>query len=554
VTDKRQLQFERHLAEETLREAIDTIPDGFAIYDAQDRLYTFNSAYAEIYSASAAALKIGTNFREIIKFGLENGQYPQAGKTFEEQQTWMKDRLEAHLDPEPKTIIQQTSGGRWLKITERRTPSGLTVGIRTDITDIKATEAELREKQNLLEVQASELRGLAKEYLQAKVHAEEATQAKSEFLAIISHELRTPMTGILGLTDIMLASDPTEDQQSHLGQLKLSANSLLELLNDILDYSKFEAGKLELEKTEFDVIQIGEAVVKLLGPVAASKSIELHSTINILEDERVFLGDGNRIRQILLNLASNAVKFTKTGHVKILIEPETVFENYVDILFKVSDTGIGISDQQISSLFEPFSQADSSTTRKFGGTGLGLSICKKLVSAMGGVISVESELEKGSEFSFVLRLTHGDPTKLVNQTEKARNLLNRNATGSAPGLSILLAEDVDINRMIVSTVLKKWGHTVEEVVNGKEAVDKASGDEQFDLILMDMQMPEMDGCDAAIAIRQLKGANSNTPIIALTADIQAAQNERYTQAGLDAFLHKPVDWDMLEETILKFSA
>ncbi len=554
VTEKRQLQFERNLAEETLREAINTIPDGFAIYDAQDRLYLFNDAYAEIYSASAAALQIGTNFKEIIKFGLDNGQYPQAGKTLEDQQKWMKERLEAHLDPEPKTIIQQTSEGRWLKITERRTPSGLIVGIRTDVTDIKATEAELREKQNLLEVQASELRGLAKEYLQAKVKAEDATQAKSEFLAIISHELRTPMTGILGLTDILLASDPDASQQNHLDQLKLSATSLLELLNDILDYSKFEAGKLELEKTEFNVIQIGKAVIELLGPVAASKSIKLHSTINVTDDDCVFLGDGNRVRQILLNLASNAVKFTESGQVTILIEPETVFENYVDILFKISDTGIGISEQQITGLFEPFSQADSSTTRKFGGTGLGLSICKKLVSAMGGVISVESELGKGSEFSFVLRLTRGDPAKLVSETDKARNLLTRNVDGTSPKLSILLAEDVDINRMIVSTVLKKWGHTVEEVVNGKEAVDKASGDEQFDLILMDMQMPEMDGCDAAIAIRQMKGANSNTPIIALTADIQASQNERYNQAGLDAFLHKPVDWDMLEEAILKFSA
>lgn len=433
VTEKRQLQYERNLAEEILREAINTIPDGFALYDADDRLYLFNEAYAKIYAASAAALKIGTPFRDIIQYGLDNGQYPQAGESIEEKRDWLKKRLLAHQEPDDHALVQHTSDNRWLRITERKTPSGLTVGIRTDVTDIKATEAELREKKNLLEVQALELRELAREYLDEKVKAENATRAKSEFLAIISHELRTPMTGVMGLTDILLASNPTPEQLSHLKQIKSSANNLLELLNDILDFSKFEAGKLELEETDFDLMRLGKSVVDFLEPVASSKSITLASEIEVPAEDNILKGDVTRIRQILLNLASNAVKFTEKGSVHISIKPESSFDNYVDVCFTVKDTGIGISDEQIHSLFEPFTQADSSTTRKFGGTGLGLSISKKLVSAMGGLISVESELNKGSIFSFTLRLKRGDPTALVDETEKALNLLNRRLTDKGEG-------------------------------------------------------------------------------------------------------------------------
>ncbi|WP_169570287.1 ATP-binding protein [Sneathiella limimaris] len=553
VTEKKDLQFQRNLAEEMLREAIDTIPDGFAIYDANDKLFLCNDAYREIYKNSAPAIVEGASFREIIKYGIDHGEYPQSGRTPEEQQAWLEDRVHLHLNPTGTTIIQQLGTGRWLKITERRTASELTVGVRTDITELKEAESELRDKKNLLENQADELRNLAKQHLNAKIKAEEATQAKSEFLAIISHELRTPMTGILGLTDLLLTTSPTKEQNDHLTQLRQSANSLLALLNDILDFSKFEAGKLELDSHHFHFNNLLHGLEELLEPLADSKGVDLKCQPEGLPEDLILYGDGNRLRQVLLNLASNAVKFTDKGSVTVKSQVTEETDDQVKLLITVTDTGIGIEQDKIDDLFQPFTQADTSTTRRFGGTGLGLSISKRLVDAMGGSIACESELGKGSVFTLELTLPKGDLATWQTENQPQSLLAERDADDRRK-LRILLAEDVDVNRMIVSTVLKKWGHEVVEAVNGREAVSKAEGEDAYDLILMDMQMPEMDGCDATIAIRGLEGANSNTPIIALTADIQAEKNERYNKAGMTAFLSKPVDWNQLEKTIETYCA
>ncbi len=551
VTDKRELQYQRNFAEEMLREAIDTIPDGFAIYDSNDRLFLFNEAYLEIYAESAPAIKTGATFREIVSYGLEKGQYPEAGKTQLEREKWLDGRLFKHRNPTSEAVVQQTAAGRWLKITERLTSSGLIVGVRTDITDVKRTADELAKKRDLLETQTVELRALAKEYLDAKEKAEAATQAKSEFLAIISHELRTPMTGILGISDLLLSSSLSDEQNKQLSQLRLSATDLLRLLNDILDFSKFEAGKLDLEIVDFDLKSIVDGVAELVDPAADAKGVDVSCLFSPDTPELMLKGDGNRLRQIILNLTSNAIKFTNQGKVTIEVETQALEADKMQVEILVRDTGIGITPEQQKVLFKPFTQADNSTTRKYGGTGLGLSICKKLVEAMNGTISVNSVEGEGSEFKINLEMLKGDPQANLETLPESREL---ERTGKVTGLNILLAEDVALNRMIVSTVLTKWGHHVEEAVNGLDAVERASGDNTFDLILMDMQMPKMDGCDAAIAIRGKDCSNRNVPIIALTADIQADRNERYAEAGLNAFLSKPVDWGRLEEVIERYCA
>lgn len=549
VTEKRELQYQRNLAEEMLHEAIDTIPDGFAIYDSNDRLFLFNEAYLKIYIESAEAIKTGATFRDIINYGVERDQYPEAGKSQLDREKWMDKRLHSHRNPPTEAIVQKTASGRWLKITERLTATGLIVGVRTDITDVKRTADELVKKRDLLESQAAELRALAKEYLDAKVKAEAATQAKSEFLAIISHELRTPMTSILGISDLLLSSVLSDPQKKQVSQLRLSATDLLGLLNDILDFSKFEAGKFDLEIVNFDLKHIVNSVTDLIDPAADAKGVDVTSLFVPDTPDILLKGDGNRLRQIILNLTSNAIKFTEQGQVTIEVKTQALETDMMQVEILVRDTGIGITPEQQEALFTPFTQADNSTTRKYGGTGLGLSICKKLVEAMNGTISVNSAKGEGSAFTVHLELPKGDIDTALISSPKAKGL---ERTSKVTGLNILLAEDVAVNRMIVSTVLTKWGHHVEEAVNGLDAVERASGDNVFDLILMDMQMPEMDGCDAAIAIRGKECNNRNVPIIALTADIRADQNERYAEAGLKVFLSKPVDWDQLEKAIEQY--
>lgn len=538
VTSRVMLEKERNLAEEILREALEAIPDGFVIYDAEDRLVICNSAYKKIYEASSPAMVPGAKFEDIIRYGVANNQYPAAGDTDEAKEEWIRQRVAQHINPS-EVILQFTDKGRWLKIDERKTVSGHIVGVRTDVTDIKEKEEKLKE-------QAKELKKLAHESHVARELAEKADRAKSDFLAIISHELRTPMTGILGLSDLLLVSDLDEIQKTHLKNLHISAETLLSLLNNILDYSKFEAGHLNFEAVAFDLCDVVDGVLQLLGPVASQKGVNLVSRIEGDDKDYFFRSDPVRLRQVLLNLTSNAIKFTKQGSVSIIVKP---LSNEGCLRVEVHDTGTGIPNELGDKLFKPFTQADESTTRKFGGTGLGLAICRKIVEGLGGEIDFESTLGEGSIFWFELSLEKTDHAD-IEKSDLALSKIDRSRVSYTRALSILLAEDNQINRTVISTVLKRMGHGVDEATNGAEAVEKAKHNE-YDLILMDMQMPEMDGCEATIQIRQEKGPIGQTPIIALTADVQAENNKRYREAGISVFVTKPVDWEVLQQKIDK---
>lgn len=382
------------------------------------------------------------------------------------------------------------------------------VGVFRDVTDEAAAEAAL---------------------IAARDEAHALARAKSTFLATMSHEIRTPMTGVLGMIEL-LRTDPASDARAHyLENLAQSAGLLMALLDDVLDFSKIESDAMPLERTDFDLGALARSALDLFHHAASSKGLQISLAVPVGRD-LIVAGDPVRLQQIIANLVSNAIKFTPAGRIDVAFD--LVRDGDVRIVQgRVRDTGIGIDPAVIPGLFEPFRQADASTTRRFGGTGLGLAISQRLAEAMGGGITVESMPGHGATFSFVVRLH-------APQARAATAPLIRRAPGRA--LSILLAEDNAINRALVDALVRRDGHRLVAVENGRLAVERAA-DERFDLILMDMQMPEMDGIQALRAIRNGGGVNATTAIVALTADAAPERRSRYEEAGLDGFLTKPID-------------
>ncbi len=366
---------------------------------------------------------------------------------------------------------------------------------------------------------------------------------------MMSHELRTPMTGVLGMADLLLMSTQTEEQEELTHLLKRSARSLLDLLNDVLDFSKIEAGQLSIEKIPFNLTEVLADVVNLFTTTAKDKGIGLDQRLpkkywNIVK------GDPKRLRQVLANLVGNALKFTERGGVTISFEELPAPRGSVVLKFSVSDTGIGISDEDVGKLFKSFVQADLSTSRKYGGTGLGLAISKRLVEGMGGEISVTSVAGAGSTFTFSVMV---EPDRATPQVEAKAGAgpQRREVMGDAAAVTprrILLAEDNQTSRYLISTMLTRFGHTVVAVENGAEAV-QAARDIGFDIILMDMQMPVMDGPEATREIRKFKGVHAKVPVIALTADVISSHRKSYFAAGVNAIVGKPVNWTELSEEI-----
>ena len=441
----------------------------------------------------------------------------------------------------------------WVESSSSRVPSvaglegyGVVSALR-DVTERVEREAELGAARDRLKNQADELTILAQNLEMERERAEQANTAKSQFLAMMSHELRTPMTGIMGMADLLLMSKLSAEQRDTTKLLLRSARVLLDLLNDILDFSKIEAGQLEIESISFSASEVIADVLKLFGTIASEKSIRLTSRLPESYWD-VIKGDPKRTRQVLSNLVGNAIKFTEKGEVAISFTQAEQSAGQLSLKFSVRDTGIGIEDKDVGRLFRPFIQADISTSRKYGGTGLGLAISKRLVEAMGGNIDVTSEMGKGSTFAFTTSVVPDTAYARIEkgaQSSFAAGAQARGATAVTPRL-ILLAEDNETSRYLILTMLTRLGHEVVAVENGVQAV-AAAGERAYDIILMDMQMPVMDGPEATRQIRKLKTPGAKVPIIALTADVLASHRGSYFAAGVNAIVGKPVNWTELAE-------
>ena len=369
-----------------------------------------------------------------------------------------------------------------------------------------------------------------------------ASEAKSQFLAHMSHEIRTPLNGIIGIADILAQSNLDEVQDQYIKTIRNSGEALLSIINDILDFSKIEAGKLELESTSFSVEEIFKSLKDLFIAQLRDKDLVLEYTMdpNI---PKFLKGDPLRLKQILLNLISNGLKFTQEGGIYLTAQAISLNPK-IEIEISVRDTGIGIPTDKQNSLFEAFTQVDSSTTRKYGGTGLGLQISKRLVEIMGGRIRLDSQLDKGSTFTFTLILEPGEAI------EKPKQATERVGHSPISELKVLVAEDNPTNQMVVSAMLKRLGYEFDICNNGEEAIH-ALNKNQYDMVLMDCQMPVLDGFAATEQIRMNPDWN-DLPIIALTAGATDKEQKQCFEAGMNDFLSKPITIDVLEKSLLKW--
>ena len=402
-----------------------------------------------------------------------------------------------------------------------------------DITERKQAEQKLLEFNRMLTV--------------ARQQADVANQTKSEFLANMSHELRTPLSAIIGLGYLALQTDLTSRQRDYLDKITISAEGLLRILNDLLDLSKIEAGKLDLEETTFELQPLLERLLSLVGVGAAAKGVRLILS-NDSQTPDSLVGDSLRLEQILLNLMGNAVKFTPTGEVALAVRPQAEDAGRITLEFSVRDTGIGLTPEQIRGIFEAFTQANGSTTRRYGGTGLGLSICRRLVALMGGEIRVESEPGRGSTFTFTARFLQGkapaaEPEPVLDRAA-ARKVLT--------DCRVLVVEDQSINQQVLRELLEQVGARVSVAADGREALVTVIREEgRFNAILMDLQMPGMDGYEATLLLRKQWPAD-RLPIIALSAHARREERERCLNTGMNDHLAKPVKPDRLYACLMRW--
>ena len=418
------------------------------------------------------------------------------------------------------------------------------IAIDTDITLRKKMEEELVYANKVAEHSLIKGNKAFEQLMKAKRELEDTMKVKEQFLANMSHEIRTPMNAIVGFTDILLKTELNTDQRQYIDAIKTSGGNLLVIINDILDFSKAQSGKFSFEQIDLSLSQLVSTLTELMLPKSMEKNISLSTKIDKTVPDSL-IGDPTRLNQVLLNLVGNAIKFTEKGEVKVRVELLSETETDVDIQFSVIDTGIGIEDKKLGTVFEEFTQERNETTRKYGGTGLGLTIAKQLVELQGGRISVKSKVGEGSVFTFNLKFK-----KNLNAQPDTKGKKIEISAQQEENVNVLLVEDNLLNQILAKKVLTDWKWNVELAENGVIALEKLQN-QDFDVILMDIQLPEMDGYEATRQIRHAFSApKSITPIIAMTAHALSGESERCRKAGMDDYISKPFDPKVLYAKVI----
>jgi PAS domain S-box-containing protein len=492
-----------------LRQIIDMCPNFIFVKDRKGRFTLVNQVLADASGCAAEEL-VGRTDAEI-------GPAEQARAFQRDDLEVIETRSEKVVHGE--VLVDASGATRYLHTVKRPIidEHGVVthvLGVANDITLHKTAEASME---------------------QARAAAETANRAKSEFLANMSHEIRTPLNGILGMSELCLDTPLQSEQREYVGTVKTSADALLSVINDILDFSKLEAQKLQLDAVDFELRPLIDDVIHAAAERARQKGLELK--LNVDPDIPEFVHcDAQRLKQILLNLLGNAIKFTERGYVELSAQLSRRVRDDCIVQFTVTDTGIGIAADRQQVIFNPFVQADTSTTRQYGGTGLGLAICTRLVNMLGGSMWVESQVGRGSSFHFTIQARIANRAQVVPAPE----VPPAEATGhSLRSLNVLLAEDNSVNQLVMSRLLHKRGHRVVIAENGRLAVERVRH-EPFDVVFMDLQMPEVDGLEAT-AMLKADSTLQQVPIVALTANASPEDRQRCLSAGMDDYLVKPID-------------
>ena len=511
---------------------LDNMNDGVSLYDKNYAWQFTNRIHIQRHEYPPELLAPGVTGWDRIRYQVRRGEYGAVPE--EDVERWVTKIATLIRRPSGASYERRTANGRYVHFTYKTLDDGSLLGVYRDITELREREEALAAAKEAAE--------------QARAEAEAANGAKSTFLATMSHEIRTPMNGVLGMIEVLERQGLSVGQQRTVATMRDSAQALLRIIDDVLDFSKIEAGKLNLEQTTFSLSALMDQVRETFVPLAEAKGLAVTSEVDPGSHDAL-IGDPTRVRQILFNLVGNALKFTERGGIVLRAGTAPLGEERTRVTLVVRDTGVGLSEEERSRLFRPFSQADSSTTRRFGGTGLGLSIVRRLAELMAGSIAVDSEPGRGSTFTVELTL-------VAAADDAALRGLPRPAPAAAPAIAhdehrkVLVVDDHPVNREVLTRQLAILGVDADSAVDGEEALAMwQSGD--YALVLADIHMPKLDGYELTGRIRSIEAHNgaARTPLVAVTANVMKGEEQRCLDVGFDAYLGKPISIDRLQVTL-----